>query len=65
MKDSLNLADFRKFDPAALKIHGVVLWYLKGLYRVLLRFESWKSFLLAEEPGECIVEILVCILKRL
>jgi hypothetical protein len=36
-----------------------MLRYLKRLHGIFLRFELRESFLLAEEPGEGVVEVLV------
>ena len=63
MEDGFDLADLREFDPMPSEIHGVMLRHLKGLYRVLLRLEPWKSFLLPEEPGESGIKILGCSLE--
>lgn len=59
----MNYLALREVDPPVLGVHPVVLGHLKRVYWILLRFESRKPFLLAEEPGEGTVEVLVCALE--
>ncbi|KAF5043440.1 hypothetical protein DSECCO2_502220 [anaerobic digester metagenome] len=65
MEGSFDLTNLRKANVVSLKIHPIVLRHLKRLYRILLRLELGKPFLLAEKPGEGVVEILVRALERL
>jgi hypothetical protein len=48
VQDRFDLTDLRESDATTLKINMIVLWYLKRLYRVLLRLESGKTSLLAK-----------------
>jgi len=65
MEEGFDLTEFGEFYTIPFKINVIVLGHLKRLYRILLRLKPGKPFLLPEEPGEGIVEVLVRALERL